>query len=1085
MKFAKTTIALGAMMLALSSAAADFGVDRFPALRPAQQETHNRQMRAPLNQEKKKGMKIFGTTVMDSYHRRAFVNIYSGATYPLERLETVLDQHEADSSPDSYLVLAGAVDGKGDYYGYKVMSFFIGGIYTYQWIKADPETGEWDVYKELDRHAAVEDYYYGMAWNGADNKMYVLSQATDGTITSRLGVIDLATMNVSSWHALPEYYFAVAFNLDGEMYGIRWKYEDPGNGEPVITGTRLDVFDKSLNLLSSTDVLVDGNPYKSYYQHGLVVDDATGDLWWTAGDSEGYQSLVKINPDDCSTVNYGRVGLNETMHGLYIKPRKAESRQAPALVNDLTFEICSDGSDQVTLKWTNPSTQWNRKPLSGLQSVLVFRDGLDGEPVATLDATGKEGQAMEYTDRTAGGKHTYYVVAANAAGRGVAESIEAFVGHDVPGPVTNLSVSSSDGKSVTVRWRAPKTGDSEGWFDTNLTYEIRRYPGNTLVASGIAEGGGNNRYTDSDIPECQYYTYEVTAINADGRGTPTMSDGIIAGQSVVIPFYTDFPTRIEAARFKSFDSMGTEGCFTYDFNTNNPGENRRSSMKYMFNKTGNDAVFCTPPLAVKKGHTYRVDYTYSYGRYGHSFEDNVFHHFRIIGGYGASVPEMSQTIQDLDNYQIRPSHFDGHITTYFEAPEDGDYYVGFHVLTSNLEFDSWMFIEDFRIVETDAHELKVESYDCNEQISNKSDNPFIIQIANNGVNDESDYTLEAGILDLNGNFRPFAAAAAENKPVLKAREMATVTFRGYPEDVSGYQQIAFRVTLPDKEGEISEPVTVNISDIDGLIQNTLGDDEIALDTGLPMFHQQPYSLTQSLYRSAVTAFKGDWPTITTLGWRYNAEYDVTGTKIKVYLNQADNEFYTEGAKAVDMLPAGEVVYEGTIDFNEGENHMAAIKLDKEFSYDPRKSLVITIEKEDLENVGEFPILFHSTRHNAEEYPSMRYAGTGPGTMENYLSLRMYSYPELPVLYMGGRNFDVIGAVEGIGADNQGTIAVKDGNALFSGFKAMRLIDLSGRVLLSRSLEASESVELGVQPGVYILEGITSDNSRQTLRIFVK
>ena len=53
-------------------------------------------------------------------------------------------------------------------------------------------------------------------------------------------------------------------------------------------------------------------------------------------------------------------------------------------------------------------------------------------PIATVDAAGKEGEKMEFTDKGAPqGIHKYYVIAVNDKGEGVETFIEAFVGRDV------------------------------------------------------------------------------------------------------------------------------------------------------------------------------------------------------------------------------------------------------------------------------------------------------------------------------------------------------------------------------------------------------------------------------------------------------------------------------------------------------------------------------------------------------------------------------------------------------------------------------------------------------------------------------
>ena len=52
--------------------------------------------------------------------------------------------------------------------------------------------------------------------------------------------------------------------------------------------------------------------------------------------------------------------------------------------------IDANGDNKVTLSWDNPATRWNRRPLSNLSEVWIYRDSYSGEPVAKLPATGKK-----------------------------------------------------------------------------------------------------------------------------------------------------------------------------------------------------------------------------------------------------------------------------------------------------------------------------------------------------------------------------------------------------------------------------------------------------------------------------------------------------------------------------------------------------------------------------------------------------------------------------------------------------------------------------------------------------------------------
>lgn len=748
------TLATVALMTAVSASA--FKVTGFPErLMPTQNVTKAGIQKAPLNQEAKLGTKVFGYTAIDYDRARHFVNYYENR-YDLEKLNTIYSE-ELDNiqSPDLYMINGGAYNpSDGYYYAYKVKYYTIGTTHSHQWLKVNPADGSWSVVAELENSFHNNTFLYDLAYSIYDDEMYGLVQNDDGQVKSRIGIVDMSNSALTDLIQLDNYYFAIAFNYDGDMYGIRWEL-DSNN---IHKGTKLDVFDRDFKVVKTLPILVDGQEFISYYQHGLDFDHTTGDLIWAAVNNEGEQYMIRINPDTGATTNYGHPGINEVMCGLYVPYTTAAHREAPARAENLGFTIASDGSNNVTLSWTNPTTTWNRQTLSNLSSVRIYRDNHSGAPVGTVSASGKEGAQMTFTDQGAPtGVHTYYIIPVNDKGEGVEASLEAYVGHDVPGKVNDLSVTTTNsGKSVKISWKAPTTGASDGWFDTNITYDIDRLPDNVRVASGISA----LTYTDEDIAESKFYRYVVTPSTADGKGEPCTSDGILAGGSLTVPFSTGFGTTAEAERFLSFDPYGSRNLFQYSYNTNRAGT---MAMKYEC-QTNNDATLSSPPMNLTKGKTYRVDWEFSLGRFGEAFED-IYHHFKVIAGTAPNAQDMSTVLADYPDFLSVKIHEEFTLTTYFESPVDGDYYVGLNVCTNSADRkDDWIYVTGFSISESPADDLQAASIDCPLIISSNNDNYFDVEVYNNGANPQDKYRVEVGVLRLDGVFEPFAST--EDVPAL-------------------------------------------------------------------------------------------------------------------------------------------------------------------------------------------------------------------------------------------------------------------------------------------------------------------------------
>lgn len=185
---------------------------------------------------------------------------------------------------------------------------------------------------------------------------------------------------------LPRFYYALTYDYDNQIYGLTWDYDSDGN----VFGCKIDVLDPDDNysVVSSTPLKVDGKDFIANYTQSLAFDYSTGDLWWSACNDDDDYSMIKIDPLTFETVRYGSIGVREGFGGMYIAYDIADKRTAPARVSNLNFTIDATGANKVTLSWTNPSTQWNRRTLSSLSQVLIYRDDAT-TPVATLDATAR------------------------------------------------------------------------------------------------------------------------------------------------------------------------------------------------------------------------------------------------------------------------------------------------------------------------------------------------------------------------------------------------------------------------------------------------------------------------------------------------------------------------------------------------------------------------------------------------------------------------------------------------------------------------------------------------------------------------
>lgn len=940
---------------------AQISVKEFPAVLPpgGAAPVSNVQLpnRAPLNTEKPLGKLLFGAFQYEVNQPRHWFRTYSNKLTDIERLGGFYIPGNPDEEyyPLLYMIWAGAMTDEG-YYAYRVNYYTYGPtVYVSGWLKVNTETGEFDMLADLYKPEIYNtwEFIYDLAYNYKNKKLYGLAQNENGTVSSMVGEIDLDDGAFGKKVAsLSEYYFCMAFDYDGRPYAIRWDYDhDDPNG--TVTGAVLERFDDKWNVEFSRELKVDDKAFKPNYQHGLDFDYETGDLWWLATNGAGEQYVVKINPDDGSTVNYGRLGFGETGVGLHVPfTITADSRTAPARVADLNYTINDDHN--VVLSWTNPSTQWNRKKLSEMAEVAIYRDKFSGTPVATVDAAGKVGQAMSWTDTQAPrGVHKYYVVPCAVKGeKGVMDSISAFAGRDLPGPVQDLTATTPNGKSVVVTWSKPVIGDSDGWFDdSDLSYKVTRLPGNVEVGTTK-----ELRINDIDIPDAQAYSYQVVAINAEGEGTPAVSNSVIAGQELLVPYYTDFATEVDANRFTVIDYNRDFQSFEYKENLST----LKPSLHFSMSDYGNDDAVASPAFKLEKGKTYRAIFNIQMGGYGEWTRVYLLN-ISILGGVEAAESALTDVIADHEDFRISGREGTAVVDEYFTCPVDGEYHVAFRIKTTNEEQLLWMDINSFEITEVAESDLAATKLETHLKVSNTYENTFYVTVYNNGNTPMSGYKAQVGAIDVNGNAVVFGEAEG---PELASHKSARIKVTGMPDrfgDVNLVGMVSSDKDL-DSSNDLSAPVTVNVDDYTA-ITNTFTQGDVVDNARVPLTHYSTYSATQSYYTPEVTGLKnlGDKVTISRIAYEYDCDININTTSVRLWVQESSNT--TPNNKTAWVAPAGEPVFNGKINIYKGRNYLV-FDFDDEnpFVFDPSKSLLVTMAKEDATK-ADFLVRFRNFNEN--------------------------------------------------------------------------------------------------------------------------
>lgn len=1046
-----------------------------------QTAAHAGMQRAPLNAERAKGTKIFGASTSNGNRKPVYFNIYTNDCNQIVPLANV--KSEADEADDPYNIVtlsAAAAAGNDTYYAFKVRKYSVGYPYPVSFEKVDPRTGQHTVLADLSGWQNRWTPIYSLAYNPKDGKLWGLTYGSHegdqgGVASTMVGINTQTGLLTGESIDLPSYYFSLAFNYDGTMYGVSW-LSDGVN----VTGNRLDEFDlmdDAADIVTSKELKVEDRAFKGYYEHGLGFDYSTGDLYWFATNSEGNQYLIRVNPDNATTEKLGPTGFANMAIGPHIVYRTGEARNAPAMVSNPAFTASSTGDLSVTLSWTNPTKTWNRRALTDLAQVYVYRDAMQGEPAAKLDATA--GQQMSWQDTGAtNGVHTYYIVGVNTAGKkGVPEVIEAFVGKDVPGPVANLSATTTDGKTVDLSWEVPARGDNDGWYDKgSLKYTIIRQPDNKVVAQDLTA----RSFTDNTLSLAQTYTYEVIASNSEGAGSKAVSAGVLAGASMSIPFTMDFKDAVNAGRFTVIDRNGDNNRFGWDVNNN---DSPNYAMKLLLSDYDNDDLLVTPALYVKNGKSYKVEYTVSFGRMTGYSNENHYHHFAITAG-DAATAEAQTMQQDIPDYLVSNMYQRSKITGFFTAPHDGDYYVGLNVLTTNEKMQ-WVYVEDIKIIELSDDDLQAVSIHGPNLISTKDASDYTVKVFNAGKNAVSDYTVKVMASDAEGN--DYVLAQTAQVPTIEAKATAEITLSGCNDAVPAGAGVVYgQVEMAgdaNTDNDMSPAVAANF--VDARVSLITDASSRELNTAIPVYFAEPYSATQTVYTSEVTGFDGMGNiTVHGIGIPYSSNRTFDGTKLQVYMGSTVDRFGYGEKEYVWCADNQTKCFEGEVSFKAGDGLMY-IEFDTPFVYDGNENLVVSFNCLGHKISNDWPVKFaiYDNKWDLSLYHCMRYRGASAFDPEAPATQYLYSYPYANEIFVAadyeGNSVGSVVAKTALSYDSAAGVL-----SAAAKMQTVSVYSLQGQ-LVKRLSPNADSTALKLAPGIYLVTVKTDSGATQMLKIAVK
>lgn len=287
--------------------------------------------------------------------------------------------------------------------------------------------------------------------------------------------------------------------------------------------------------------------------------------------------------------------ISETMEHLSIDDIHLErysSAGIPTAVENLS--AVKSGDDDVVLSFTLPTLNAGGGSLEGTVSAKVFKDDYT-EPCATF--TGKKpGEKIVWTDeKVAMTMHSYKVVTFNGEGEGFSAEVSVDLRRGTPVAVSAVNASLVNGGQVLIEWNPSTAAVDENGSPVDL--DNMRY----LVYKPMPDEEGYVMYKviGRDLEECRFIdndpkaglgegqqsvVYYVAPVNGDDEGYATMSNRLVVGESLDLPYSESWAGQTMAngtwfrsapygatwyIRFKgydpmtdSFDGSGVASCET-------------------------------------------------------------------------------------------------------------------------------------------------------------------------------------------------------------------------------------------------------------------------------------------------------------------------------------------------------------------------------------------------------------------------------------------------------------------------------------------------------------------------------------------
>lgn len=738
-----------------------------------------------------------------------------------------------------------------------------------------------------------------MTYDWSTSTMYAISRVDE--TYSALYSISLTDARSTRIATLDRKFFTLAASYSGQLYAISFAGDfcriNKTTGEVTVVGST--------------------GQHPEKFQ-SMEFDHATRTLWWIAstrvmnegGTIEVPESFVAtIDPSTGAVTRHQQFGDNQ-LAGLYI-PSFAAADNCPAPVIGATVTAAEGGEAQATLSWVNPTKTFGGDVLKAITRVEILRDGKTVGSVTSAEPGGRS----SYTDvigGDTGSNHTWRIIAYNNNGPGAAVEVSAFVGRDAPAAVSAVNVEKLGPNAARVYWDAVTTGVNGGWTDAaGMLYDVVRNPGETTVARDLAA----TEWMEPGVETSGTWTYSVTAHNGIGTSAATVSDPVVLGPKLTVPYVCDFDdlgqwTAVDRSENADGQPVGDGNTWVYY----TLSWAKVAGAYIMTSSHSADDWLVSNEMELEPNTTYKVKLRYlSMGT----------HPLKVCLLKDGDVTAPVQEITTLNLGRVNAAETKEF--TFTTGETTGDCNFAFH--DSAAQGNSYFLIDRIEIEKVVDHNLAATAIRGNAKPVEGNTYEFAVTVANKGSLDYDGFSVEL----LDGDGKVIASKAVTEPLAATASKDYTVEYT-FP---IGSKLTSLKGHVSAQGDEVDADDTTAPFELTVLPMGSPEELEIGSKTGTsyraPMNLSSKFGATLNIYSSSeIPISKGR---ITGLKLDYKGSYSpLNNVELKVYMANTDREKAPDG-----WIPAEDLtlVYEGTHNLVSSANDVLDLTLNKAFEYDGR------------------------------------------------------------------------------------------------------------------------------------------------------